>query len=170
MIKLRHLPVIGRMTSHAIVATRHVCRRLSNRSRVVVALGTTATGCVVVHLHGLIPLFVCVTARAVIRGRNVVGRLNRRCNPARAVTGDTSCRRAFEYPPCMAGFAAQVFMGTQQFKACPQMVERSLILFLRRGGPPAAHQKQTEQHCAGAPHIFQNKKLHNRITPGDAAD
>ncbi|PLX60391.1 MAG: hypothetical protein C0630_16510 [Sedimenticola selenatireducens] len=61
-------------------------------------------------------------------------------------------------------------MRTHQIKTCLQVVERSLILLLCEGGPPAPHQNQTQQRCADAPHICQNKKLHNRITSGDAAD
>ena len=83
---------------------------------------------------------------------------------------NTACRRSLKYPPGMAGFATQGFMRTQQFKTCLQVIEGSLIRLLRKSCPPASHQHQTQQCCEDAPHICQNKKLHNRITPGDAAD
>jgi len=135
-----------------------------------VALDTTTGGCIVVHLNRLGPLFVRVTALAVVRRDNMVGRFNRGSHPPRTVTGDAVLWRALEHTAGVARLTTEGLVGALQFKTCLQVVEWSLILFLRKGVPPASHQNQTQQGCADAPHICQNKKLHNRITSGDAAD
>ena len=66
MIKLRGVPIIGRVAIATIVAARNVRSRLAYRYSIVMALDTGTAGRAVVHFHGLSPTFGGMAARAVV--------------------------------------------------------------------------------------------------------
>jgi len=130
------------MTGIALQVCCQMARALTLRLNVIVTERTTAASFCVIEVHRRLPGKWRMAAIAAVRGRNVANRFRSRPDYGTdTMTGRAIVRRAFEHCIDMTGFARQVTMLTNQFKASRQVIKFGP---LRRMNAKRSNKRQNE--------------------------